>query len=274
MTEQLAAIPLPEPDIRKLQQIELGILNRFSEICKKYHLAYFITAGTLLGAVRHQGFIPWDDDIDVAMPRKDYNRLRKICRKHLDGQFFFQDHRTEPDYPFYFAKIRRKNTEVCEESLIGVQMDKGIYIDIFPLDRCPRSELGGKLFFKGIELLNCALMAKVNPSFSCGYSKRQMRMLFALLKRCPKPLLACLREGLRWLCSWGGRFCTVGGAHGYPREAYRKEWFASCVQLEFEGESYPAPSGWHELLSHMYGDYRKPPEEQEKTGHFISWGVR
>jgi len=261
-------------NIRILHFIELEILKEFGRICEKHNLSYCITAGTLLGAVRHKGFIPWDDDIDVVMPRKDFDRLEKICLNYLPTGLFYQNYQTEANYPFYFAKLRKNNTEVCEESLIDVQMHKGVYIDIFPLDKCPKGKIFGKLFFKVMELLNCVVVAKVNRSFVCGYKKKYMRFLFAILKYLPKRLLISMREIWRILVgilSSGECLCTVGGAHGYPRETYKKEWFAESVLLEFEGAQYPAPVGWRELLTNMYGDYMQLPDEPERTGHFISW---
>jgi len=265
---------LSEKEKRALQMTELEILKEFDRICVKNKLKYYITAGTLLGAVRHKGFIPWDDDIDVVMPRQDFDMLRNTCQQYLAADFVYQDWRTEQNYPMYFAKIRKNGTEVCEENLLDVQMHKGVYIDIFPLDKCPKGKLFGKLFFKVMELLNCAVMAEVNSSFVCGYKKKCMRFLFAVLKHLPKPLLMCTREIWRVLVgvlSSGECLCTVGGAHGYPRETYKREWFAESVLLEFEGEKYSAPVGWHELLTNMYGDYMQPPDELEKTGHFVSW---
>jgi len=257
-----------------LQLAEIEILNELAAICAKHQLKYYLTAGTLLGAVRHQGFVPWDDDIDVVMPRCDFDKLKKICRQELSKDYFYQDRCTDKNYPFYFAKLRKNNTEVCEENLLNVQMHKGIYIDIFPLDKCPKGKVLGKLFFKVIELFYCAIMARVNNSFVCGYKKKYMRFLFSILRCLPKKILDILRELVRILFgtfSASGCLCTVGGSHGYPRETYQLEWFAESVVLEFEGRQYPAPVGWHELLTNMYGDYMQPPDELEKTGHFVSW---
>lgn len=261
-------------DKRILQRAELEILKEFARICEKHHLRYYITAGTLLGAVRHQGFIPWDDDIDVAMPRADFDKLAGVCRKSLSRDYFYQDWQTERNYPMYFVKIRKNNTVVCEAEFVGVEMHQGIYIDIFPLDKCPKNELSGKIFFKSVEVLTCAIRGKVSKNFVCGYTKFYARVLYNFLKCLPKCWLVKFREVIRivvgWFCS-GRILCTVDGAHGYPGETYRQEWFAGSVFLDFEGEKYPAPVGWHELLTNMYGDYMQPPNEAERTGHFISW---
>ena len=150
---------LSDEERRAPQISELEILMEFKRICSSNNLQYYLTAGTLLGAVRHQGFIPWDDDIDIAMPRKDFKKFGELCRCQLKKDFYYQDCRTEPDYPYYFAKLRKEGTEVCEPCLEAVNIRKGHYIDIFPLDRCPNSSVAAQLFFKLIALFTAALQA-------------------------------------------------------------------------------------------------------------------
>jgi len=263
----------PSPQLLKLQQTELEILKFFDELCSQHGLTYFITAGTLLGAVRHLGFIPWDDDIDVVMPRKDFDRLAEICREYLPAEYFYQSRKTDADYPFFFAKIRKNGTRVTEPTLNKVTMHTGIYIDIFPLDACPHSDWGGQTYFKWTEQLQCAIMAKVNPDFSCGYTKGYMRLIHALLRRLPRRLLDFLwymtRKTILLLCG-GKRLSTACASHGYPRETYMASWFAKAVTLQFNDSSFPAPIGWDQLLQNMYGDYMTPPEENDRAGHFIN----
>lgn len=263
----------PTPQLLKLQQTELEILKTFDTLCSQYDLTYFITAGTLLGAVRHQGFIPWDDDIDVVMPRKDFDRLSVVCREHLPEKYFYQSRKTDANYPFFFAKIRKNGTRVTEPTLNKIAMHTGIYIDIFPLDVCPRSDRGGRTYFKWTEQLQCAVMAKVNPDFSCGYTKRYMRLIHNLLRRLPRRLLDFLwcttRIVIRFLCG-DKRLSTACASHGYPRETYEASWFSAAVPLRFHDGSFPAPFAWDRLLQNMYGDYMTPPEENNRAGHFIN----
>lgn len=256
-------------ELRSLQLAELEILLEFQRVCKKLGLRYYLTAGTLLGAVRHKGFIPWDDDIDVTMPRRDYDRLVQEGPSLFDYRYIYQEYRTEPNFPYYFAKLRKRDTVVEEPILRAIQMEQGIYIDVFPLDRCPDGDRRATLLFKGIELLDCAVLARVSPEFACGYQKPYMRLLWGLLRRLPNCWLFALREGTRKLLGTGGeRLCTAGGHHGYPREVYLPEWFSQTVELEFEGHSFPVPGGWEKLLENMYGDYMAPPPEEDRQGHF------
>lgn len=257
--------------LKEIQKQEFDILCELRRICGKHGLTYYITAGTLLGAVRHGGFIPWDDDIDVAMPVKDFRHFAKLCRSELDGQFFFQDCKSDRHYPFHFAKIRKHNTEVYDPFLRNLDIHKGLYIDIFPLVKCPNSEAAAKRFFKAVEFITYSIMAKYDKSFVCGYSRVSVRTAFTLSEKLPKRLLVFLRGAICYFAEMfcdGEMLCTVSGAHGYPREAYRSEWFRESVKLNFEGEEFCAPVGWHDFLTNMYGDYMTPPAQNERAGHF------
>ncbi len=256
---------------RRLQLEELTVLDEIKQICDRHGIRYYLTAGTLLGAVRHGGFIPWDDDADIAMPRRDFDRFAKICRTELSEGFFYQSEKTEKHYPFYFAKVRKDGTSVSERVLEGVDIHKGCYVDIFPLDKCPRSPRLGRLMFKLVEVCSCAIIAKESGDFVCQYEKRSARTLFALIKKLPRPIQRSLRNGIRkffGLFTSGRRLATISGTHGHPRETYEREWFEKTVLLPFEGREYPAPHAYRELLTNMYGDYMTPPDESERVGHF------
>lgn len=257
--------------LRELQLSELDILLEFRRICQKHDLNYFLTAGTLLGAVRHKGFIPWDDDIDVMMPRQDFDKLARICQTELGENYFFQDETSDPNYPFYFAKIRKNNTQVIEPALAEISMHHGQYIDIFPLDRCPSNKYVAIIFFKAMELLGCAIMAHVNPRFTCGYKKKIMKVAFRIIKTFSVKKIRFFRDGLRKIVERYASqqyYCTVSGQHGYPKETQKKEWLESRVLMAFEQHNFFVPIGWDALLHNMYGDYIVVPSEEERKGHF------
>ena len=257
--------------IRHCQEMSFQVLLEFDRVCRELGLRYYLTAGTLLGAVRHKGFIPWDDDIDVAMPREDYDKLARLGPGHIGGEYVYQEHRTEPNFPYYFAKLRKRGTRVEEPILRAVEMEQGYYIDIFPLDRCPKGDKQAILFFKGIELLDYAVLARVSVEFVCGYKKKSVRLAWQLLRRLPNKALFWLREQLRKQVGRGvsgERLAIIGGRHGYPKEAHMTSCFQRMVDMEFEGHTFPAPAGYHEILTDLYGDYMTPPPEEERQGHF------
>ncbi len=264
---------LSEKELADLKAKELDILVKFDRMCKENNLRYFITAGTLLGAVRHKGFIPWDDDIDVVMLRKDFKKLNGVCKKALPEGLFLQDKKNDKGYPFHFDKIRLDNTEVIDPFLEGVNMHKGIYIDVFPVDKCPENNKLAQFMFKWVSTTSYALIAKQNKDFDFDYTKKSARMLYHFMIKMPRGFVIAMRDfvvGIFNVFCSGKKLCTVSGAHGFPRETYKSEWFEEKIMLPFESGEYPAPKGYDSLLTNMYGDYMKPPEDDEKSGHFTS----
>lgn len=256
---------------RQIQLTAFHILKVFDLICRKHNLRYYLTAGSLLGAVRHGGFIPWDDDVDVAMPREDFDRFSKIAGLELPEGYFYQDSESEKKYPFYFSKIRKDGEEVYEEILDGVEIHKGRYIDIFPLDKCPDNPRIAKKFFKKIEFLKMAMLEKGSDKFTSGYTRFIPRFGLALSKRLPWGVLRMIRKatvGFYGMFSSGKRLCTVAGTHGYPKESYDSEWFVGEREMLFEGVSFFVPKETEKLLESMYGDYMTPPDESGRKGHF------
>ena len=120
--------------IKAIQKCELEILSEIDRICVRHRIPYFAIGGTALGAIRHKGFIPWDDDIDIAMERNEYNRFLSYASKELGSSFFIQNIDSEPDSPFYFTKIRKNDTQFVECYLKEAGIHQGIFVDIFPFD--------------------------------------------------------------------------------------------------------------------------------------------
>ena len=143
-------IELDATTLRQLQMIQLEMLIEVDRICRKCNIQYNIIAGTLLGAVRHGGYIPWDDDADVALLRSEYEKFRKACKTELDkSRFVFQDHRNTRGYRWGYGKLRRKNTLFLREHQEHLPYMQGIFIDIFPCDGMPENKLG-KWIYNGI----------------------------------------------------------------------------------------------------------------------------
>ena len=206
------------------------------------------------------------------MPRRDFNKFAKICKKELPEGYFFQSSKTEKHYPFFFAKLRRDGESVNESILSKFDIHQGCYIDIFPLDKCPSSESGRKLLFKLVEIYSCALIAKINSDFVCEYQRGGAKHLFSLAKHLPTRIVKMLRGATRAFisafCS-GKTLATISGTHGYQKEYYDRRWFFEGeATLTFEGRECPVPPGYEKQLAHMYGDYMTPPDESQRGGHF------
>ena len=252
----------PVSPLRELQLRELDILLEIRRICNDHGLAYYLTGGTLLGAVRHKGFIPWDDDIDIVMPREDYDRFAALCPGALAPGFTYHSKDTDRDYPHYFAKVRRRGGEGEPEG----------FVDVFPLDKCPDKKLPAMFFFKGTRVLTTAVLTRTDKNFVCGYTRWYMDVLRRLLAVFPTRWLIAWRDVLPKVFdrfSSGQKVCNVGGRYSYPGEVRDISWYSEKTELSFEGHMFSVPSGWDALLTNMFGDYMTPPAEADRQGHFL-----
>ena len=256
---------LTDHQLQQLKTVELRLLREFLQVCQKLNLNYYVLGGTLLGAVRHQGFIPWDDDIDIGMPRKDYERFLSEAQPLLPRDVFLQTFATDPEYPYLFAKLRCSGTVFVEHSLKNCAIHHGIYIDIFPLD--PYPEKGIRLFRLKDTLLKLRLSYTLTPEVLSS----RVRLL-----RIPTLLLFPSRKGAvrkrdQLLRSARGthRMSNHCGAWG-EKEIVPTHWFGDGTALSFEGIPVRAPSEYRLWLTQIYGDYlRLPPEEQRVPHHFV-----
>lgn len=255
-------------DIKKLKEIELEIFRHFIEICNENSLRYFVVGGTALGAVRHKGFIPWDDDIDVALPRGDYEKFLTAAQKSLPSNMFLQTYITDKNYPNPFAKLRQSDTAFIEKSTSKIKMNHGVYVDIFPLDGYSRSGIRGKL----LGLKEKILKISVASVFVSGnISRNKFR---AIVKRAIARLLPDYRASVRRLDTMYKKipyedaeiivnFCGAWA----EKEIMPKAYFGDGIEGEFEGIKVVLPAKTHEYLTALYGDYMTLPPEEERVGH-------
>lgn len=252
--------------LHTLQTIEINLLKIFINICEKRHLRYYLIGGTLLGAVRHKGFIPWDDDIDVGMPRKDYEKFLQLAPEFLPQQYFLQTYRTEIDAPWPFAKLRDNNTLYKESATAKLPVHQGLWIDIFPLDYCNLKTFWIVSLVKRM-LGNRVGLRLVGP-------RRLSRKLLGCLSPlfCPSWYKAVeWQDKLGNLYSWDtGYMGNFFGRYG-RKEIVPSSWFKEPVYLEFEEIQVAAPTEYHKYLTHIYGDYMQlPPEEKRVSLHPVS----
>lgn len=178
---------IPKEDLRKLQMIQLEMLLEVDRICKKHNIKYCIIAGTLLGAVRHRGFIPWDDDADVAMLRTEYEKFCKVCEFELDkSRFYFQNHKNTKEYRWGYAKIRRVGTEFIRKGQEHLKYPSGIFLDVFPLDNVPDN-----IYLRKFHNILCTLIRKMQWSKVGARVDKNifMRILYTILSLIPKKFI-------------------------------------------------------------------------------------
>lgn len=257
-------------DLRKLHSLQLYLADELKRICDKYGLRYFMIAGTLLGAVRHQGFIPWDDDMDFGMPREDYDRFLQICKSELDNTTFYLQTDEEHDYFFNFSKLSLTGTKiyplVLQDSAINYY---GIYIDIFPVDNIPQNKI--KAFYQRNMFRLVKVLAKSKTAYRIQNRKKilgyRLASLFGRLFSEEK------------LKKWKYRIITMAsneyskkvvvseGAYGFIHETLERKWIEDICDYRFEDRVLPGIRDHHDYLSYFYGDYMKLPPEGDRNHH-------
>lgn len=259
--------PMPPGDLRRLQLIQLEMLLEVDRICKKCGIQYCIIAGTLLGAVRHGGYIPWDDDADVALLRPEYEKFAQACQSELDtSRFYFQDHERTPGYRWGYGKLRRKDTLYMREGQEHMPYPSGIFIDIFPLDNVPASPVARRLHNLACTCVRKLLWSEVGRR---AEKKAWLRGLFTVLSWIPLrwtfAVYDLLKDTLNRKPTELVRILTFptpdNGYFGY----YRR-WYEQLAPIAFEGHAFPGIRDFDEYLTFKFGDYRSlPPLEQRKT---------
>lgn len=259
-----------DPRLRELQMAELEILDEFVRLCRIHDLRYYLVGGTLLGAVRHQGFIPWDDDIDVAMPREDYDVFAEVVSKELGPQYFYQSPDTDPHYFLSYAKIRKNETEIYEERFRNAKFHKGIFIDIFPLDPCPQPGPLCHLLFNTLAVMNYRGQVCSGEDYR-HYEELSGRIGYAMLRLIsPKGLVKARKHLLLLSRRLREKDCVASyaGAYGYYKEVFPGGWFGMGSHVAFEGKQYTAPAEVEAQLAQIYGkDYMSIPPRSEQRWH-------
>ncbi len=237
----------------------LQILSELDRICKKLHIPYVLFAGTAIGAARHKGFIPWDDDIDVAMLRKDYDRFLALAGRELDEKVYYLQKEFSEHWPMFFSKLRRNNT-TCIERFIpkDEKMHQGIYIDIFPVDNlCPRP-LRRKLQFIASKIV----IAKSLDRRGYLTDSRKKKCFMLLCKLIPlKPMLRrakCVRKP-----QTPQVHTFFAAASKYEKNVFDRKCFTERTEAQFEDMMFPVSVHNHEMLTKIYGDYMKMPSAEE-----------
>lgn len=262
-------IKLSPEGLRKLQLTTLEMIVEVDRICRKHHIQYSLDGGTLLGAVRHHGFIPWDDDADIIFTRHEYARFCRVCKKELDEErFFLQDYRTDPEYRWGYAKLRRKGTEFIRSGQEHMRYRTGIYIDVFVVDHVPDQDLARKLYYGICFCLRKILYAELGMETA---DQGWLRGLYRILYRIPKNTCFCIRNRLAAACN---RYDTDLVSHllyPYPARACKYGVPAHCfqkyIEMEFEGMQFSIFEEYDEYLSLLYGDYMQYPPIEEQVGH-------
>lgn len=262
---------MTQGELRKIGVIQLDILDEVHRICEKNGIRYYMIAGTLLGAVRHKGFIPWDVDIDIAMPRAEYERFAEIARVELKEHYSYVDHNTFGNYMRPHALVVRNDTVIHlkYDGLNPKMYDLGVYIDIFPLDNAPDEEhrrehharkLKRICWLKDHRILYCysykAWRRYIHYTISFLLSWIPLRKLNQYQQ---KQMQKYRHEETKCICSMASQYA-------YAKQCMPWEIYGTPVLLEFEGRQYYAPEQYKQYLTRLYGDYMQlPPAEKRQA---------
>ncbi len=256
---------MTEQEFQQLRRVELDILKEFEKVCEQLQLKYYCIYGTALGAIRHKGYIPWDDDIDVGMPRKDYDVFVEKAQMLLPENYFVQTHMNEHEYLNPFAKLRKSDTTFIEIASKEACINHGIYIDIFPLDGYPLNKWS-EFLFKWKRVVYDSYIFADRGGAELGMRNRILVKIGRLFTGNISAWEAVVRKEKLIRKTDYDKADMVGVmVEDYPtKEAVPKECFGEGVTVRFENTSIRVPSNWHMYLEHKYGNYMQLPPETEQ----------
>lgn len=256
-------------ELRELQLYKLEILKDAAALCEKHHLKYTLFGGTLLGAVRHQGYIPWDDDVDLALPWEDYRRFLKIAKDELPARYFVQNYRSDKYFPCLWTQIRANNTTSMPIESAGLDIHWGICIDVFPLIGTAKSDGLFHIQRRLIELCRSLIVVKYAQARGIDCHGAQK-----IINKLPH----WLRHGALWVLeklaclNTGGRehLCALDSMEFTKR--YRAADWVKTRSWAYEGERFHIPVEYDAILTAAYGDYMTPPPPEKRGGHELQLG--
>ena len=258
--------------MKRVWAVQLSMLDEVERICRKYGLRYFADSGTLIGAVRDKGYIPWDDDIDLAMLREDYERFVKVAPRELGEGLKLQTVYTEENYLRGHAQIRDGRTTGYNEEDARAGYNCGIFIDIFPLDGMPDGKLAARLWAFQVRLCWMVLYTWYRYDY---YEKKTLagRLLHGFGRLLHIPMRRAYRRYEMVCARYKGkhtkRVCDTVFISQLAKNTWERKWFEDVVYLPFENRQIPAPVGYDGRLRAEYGEYWKPAKAPTMHGGLV-----
>ena len=253
-----------------LQRKSFELLQIFVAICEKWNIPYYLVCGSALGTVKYGGFIPWDDDIDVGLLRADYQRFLEVAPQEIPDWCFLQNYRTEKNYAHTFTKLRNSNTTFIENNVAKLDMNHGIYLDIFPLDGCPDNPLEMKIF----ELkrkINAWIRNSIYEDHEIEKIRKRNKVLrfLGVHKRTYQAHVYLEKLYSRYSTDKSERWCNYGNWQG--KLEYAPKWhYGNGTVMTFEGLPVRIPENYDAYLTQKYGDWRSDPPIDKQQTHHIS----
>jgi lipopolysaccharide cholinephosphotransferase len=257
-----------DADALKVKEVQLNLLEQFQAFCEERKIKYFLTGGTCIGALRHHGYIPWDDDIDVSMLRDDYERfIQEFNASSKDVQCFTCTHSS--DYPFPFAKIANMNT-LLREDTDDLGYEIGIHIDLFPIDGISSNKLHFELHMRLLRFLINLIYIKTIKVVETREAAKNAFISFSKVLIKPIPCNTIAKSINAVARRAGNESSTLGGimVWGYgKREIVDLKCFAGTLLVDFEHQKQPVPIGYDKWLASIYKNYMELPPIDKRTTH-------
>ena len=264
-----AGYQISDEELKKIQKIQLDIIKEIDRICKKCNITYNIVGGTMLGAARHGGYIPWDDDADIGFLRSEYEKFRKACEKELDtSKYYFQDYRNTEGYRWGYGKLRRKDSAFVRLNQEHMPYEQGIFVDIMPFDNVPDSFVK-----KRIHCFQCFLFRKAFWSVTGKHQAKGLeKVAYEVLSLIPEKLLykaynRFIYKGMKKKTKEVRilTYPTPKGKYGYDRK-----WYEDLSTISFESLELPCAKDYDGYLTYKYGNYMTLPPVEKRKVHPIS----
>ena len=268
---------------REIQLLELNLLKKVIEICEKYNLIYYIIGGSLIGVLRHKGFIPWDDDIDIGMPRKDYEIFLQVCNKEFSAEYGILNQEYDPTWNFNFVQVIDFRTKI-EIHMTEIPRTCNLWVDLFPIDGLPSNKIKREIHFKHILYYRYLIqMANIKTQVDTHKVGRPLyeKIILYFLKILNLKGIIDVEKSLKKMNKLLKKYDFdtseyAGNLLGKYREKeiVPKDYFGQPTQLPFEDILVNVPAKYHELQINLYGNYMQMPSEEYRVSHDIVFITR
>lgn len=259
--------------LKKIQITQLEMIKILDKICQEENIKYYLCAGTMLGGIRHQGFIPWDDDLDIMLPRKEYIKLLKVLKYKLPKEYWLQTYETDSNYWQAFAKIRKKNTVYKERGMENIPNEKcGIWIDIFPLDYAYKIGVFLKIRQFFVRIISFSFRRRIFKLNYSAFSRRYFPIL-VFLNFIPKNFLVQIQEKImiRNNRKYAKKYyVNLASTYDIYKETYPVDWFEETERIQFEDTYLNVFKEYDKYLTQLYGNYMQLPPLEKRKGHNIA----
>lgn len=263
---------ISDEELTQIQNTQMELIAELDRICQKNNIHYNMVGGTMLGAIRHQGHIPWDDDADIGFLRNEYEKFREACKKDLDTtKYYMQDFRDTQGYRWGYGKLRRKDTEFRRLGQESMPYEQGIFIDLMPFDNVPDGWLRRRIHFAKCFFYRKILWSRVG---SINEKHLGKRFIYKAMNLVPEAVIKKAYERFVIDSNKKNKKSELVRILTFPTPkhcfGYRRQWYTSLQKYDFGRLRLPGAKDYDGYLSAKYGDYMILPPEEKRKVHPIS----